>query len=317
MRFSRRGFCRRILAASIPMAASAQDPVFTADSRVVILSASVRDASGMLLPHLDKEDFTLTDNGQPAEIRYFSREVDLPLTIGLLIDTSRSQFEVLERERRGAYAFLERVLRPERDRAFVMKFDVKVGVLCRPTAELVPLQKALSEADFPLKNSQNSTPVEPKKNDYAVGTRLRDCVKQASDGIMRAAAGRKALLLLTDGVDAGSRHTLTEAIESAQRSETLVYSILYAAPRRPENDYRQKGLRTLTELANQTGGGFFMVSSELPLEKVLDEIQAELRTQYSIGFIPAAGRSGEYRKLRLTATREGLTVRTREGYFAK
>ena len=254
-----------MLAASVPMAVLGQDPVFTADSRLVTLSATVRDASGKLVPHLDKEDFTLTDNGQPVEIRYFSREADLPLTIGLLIDTSRSQFEVLERERRGAYAFLGHVLRPDRDRAFVMKFDVKVAVLSRPTAALVPLQKALSEADFPLKNTHKPAAAEPKKSDYAIGTRLRDCVKQASDGIMRAATGRKALLLFTDGVDSGSRHTLAEAITSAQRSETLVYSILYAAPRRPGNNYRQRGLNALTELANRTGGGFFIVTPDLPL----------------------------------------------------
>jgi Ca-activated chloride channel family protein len=199
-----------------------------------------------------------------------------------------------------------------------MKFDVKVALLCPPTAGLAALQKGLSEADLPLKkNVQKPLPKEPKRSDVAVGTKLRDCVKQSSDGIMRAARGRKALLLLTDGVDAGSRHTLDEAIAGAQRSETLVYSIRYMDPNVPDGRYAQKGLHILTELAGRTGGGFFTVSPELPLEKVLDRIQAELRTQYSIGFIPAAGNSGEYRKLSLTANQAGLTVRSRDGYYSK
>jgi VWFA-related protein len=306
----------------------AQDPVFSADSRVVTLYASVRDAAGKLAPSLNKEDFILTEEGAPVEIRYFSREADLPLTIGLLVDTSRSQFSVLERERRGAYAFLDHILRPDRDRAFVMKFDVKVSLLCPPTASLAALQQGLREADLPLKKNATHDPKkEPKKADILVGTKLSDAVKMASDDIMTTAGGRKALLLLTDGDDHGSVTVLDEAIEHALLSDTLVYSIHYPDPKGYPNALKDavtglkmpvmRGTRALGELARQTGGGFFAVTAKMPLEQVLDEIQAELRTQYSIGFIPAANASGEYRKLSLRAKNDALVVRSRDGYYAR
>jgi len=324
MRMTRRLF----LAAPALGILRAQEPVFSADSRVVTLLASVRDANGKLIPNLGKDDFELTDAGAPAEIRYFSQETDLPLTISLLIDTSKSQFAVIERERRGAYAFLDRILRPDRDVALVVSFDARVHILCRPTAALPELQKALSHAELPLnKKAAHKRPnAEPKKQDIAGGTKLQTAVKECSDRYMQKAAGRKAILLLTDGVDEGSRTTLDEAIEHAQHADTLVYSVLYADPRshpaKPNPRARfptaaARGRHILTELAGQTGGSLFIVGRDNPLEQILDEIQAELRTQYSIGFTPAAAGSGEYRKLTLTAKRPDLIVRAREGYYAR
>jgi VWFA-related protein len=308
--------------------ARAQDPVFSADSRAVTLMATVHNSAGRLVPDLNKEDFILTEDGRTVEIRYFSREADLPLTIGLMIDTSASQFWVLERERRGAYAFLDRVLRPDRDRAFVTKFDVKVIDLCSPTANLAALQHGLSQADLPLKKGAARDPKkEPNRIDILIGTKLRDAVKAASEGYMRKATGRKALLLLTDGNDFGSKTTLDQAIEHAQRSDTMVYSIFYPDPKGYPNRRTDpasglklpvvKGTRVLRRLASQTGGGFFAVTAEQPLEEVLDRIQAELRTQYSIGFIPDANGPNEYRRLSLRAKGDGLVVRSREGYYAR
>jgi VWFA-related protein len=139
---------------------------------------------------------------------------------------------------------------------------------------------------------------------------------------MQNTPGRKALLMFTDGVDAGSKTSLAEAVEQAQRSDTLVYSILYADHgKNPPRDRRlaadRKGIHILTELASHTGGGFFTVTAEHPLEEALDRIQAELRTQYSIGFIPAANVPGEYRQLGLKVNREGLVVRSRDGYYSR
>jgi VWFA-related protein len=223
MRITRRLF----LAASAVGICRAQDPVFIADSRVVNLLASVRDADGKLIADLRKEEFVLSEDGKPLEIRYFSRETDLPLTVGLLIDTSASQFAVLERERRGAYVFLERVLRPDRDLALVMSFDARVKILCRPTAALSDMRKGLNAADLPLRKNVKQKPGrEPKRKDIAGGTKLQTAVLECSDGFMLRATGRKAMLLLTDGVDEGSRTTLEQAIEHAQRADTVVYSIL-------------------------------------------------------------------------------------------
>jgi VWFA-related protein len=314
MRITRRLF----LTASAAAICRAQYPVFTADSRVVTLLASVRGADGKLVADLSKEDFVLAEDGRPLEIRYFSRETDLPLTVGLLVDTSSSQFAVLERERRGAYGFLEHVLRPDRDLALVMSFDAKVKVLCQPTAALSDLRKGLNAADLPLRKNVKLKPgMEPKKKDIAGGTKLQSAVRQCSDRFMLKASGRKALLLLTDGVDEGSRTTLDQAIEHAQRADTVVFSILYADPGRHGGFEVERGQRILTELARQTGGGFFTVTKERTLEQILDEIQVELRTQYSIGFVPDVGQAGEYRKLSLHTVRDGLAVYARAGYYAR
>ena len=314
MRITRRLF----LAASVAGICRAQDPLFKADSRVVALLASVRGADGKLIADLNKEDFVLTEDGTPVEIRYFSRETDLPLTVGLLVDTSKSQYAVLERERRGAYAFLEHVLRPDRDSALVMSFDAKVKILCPPTAALSDLRKGLNAADLPLRKNVKPKPgMEPKKKDIAGGTKLQTAVRQCSDRFMLQASGRKALLLLTDGVDEGSRTTLDQAVEHAQRADTVVFSILYADPRGHAGLQFERGQRILTELARQTGGGFFTVTKERTLEQILDEIQVELRTQYSIGFVPDAVQGGEYRKLSLQTVRAGLTVQARAGYYAR
>jgi VWFA-related protein len=313
MRITRRLF----LTASAAGLCRAQDPVFTADSRVVTLLAGVRDADGRLIADLNKEDFALAEDGRPVEIRYFSRETELPLTVGLLVDTSSSQWAVLERERRGAYSFLERVLRPDRDTALVMSFDAKVKILCPPTAALSDLRKGLNAADLPLRKNVKLKPgMEPKKKDLSGGTKLQTAVLQCSDRFMLQASGRKALLLLTDGVDEGSRTTLDQAIEHAQRADTVVFSILYADPRHNGGLQVERGQRILTELARQTGGGFFTVTKERTLEQILDEIRAELRTQYSIGFVPYGGQAGEYRKLSLRTIRAGLSVQARAGYYS-
>jgi hypothetical protein len=187
MRITRRLF----LTASAAGLCRAQDPVFTADSRVVTLLAGVRDADGRLIADLNKEDFALAEDGRPVEIRYFSRETELPLTVGLLVDTSSSQWAVLERERRGAYSFLERVLRPDRDTALVMSFDAKVKILCPPTAALSDLRKGLNAADLPLRKNVKLKPgMEPKKKDLSGGTKLQTAVLQCSDRFMLQASGR-------------------------------------------------------------------------------------------------------------------------------
>ncbi len=322
---------RNFLIACCPGPLAAQEPVFSAAGRVVTLFATVRDSEGRLVRNLNKEDFTLLDDGNAANITFFSRDADEPLAVGLLIDTSSSQFTVLERERRAAYRFLDRILVPDRDSAFVVKFDARVRFLCGPTSSLDELRVALGEADFSLKrNAPKSHRKEPRLKDIAGGTKLQTAVKDSCDNVMRALGGRKALLLLTDGVDTASRTTLAEAIEHARRSDTSVYSILYSeagkagsargfsgsAPMRAS----EKGASILSELALRTGGRFFTVTADRSLEQVLDEIEAELTGQYSIGFTPAVGGSGEYRRLslRISGTMGNrFVVHSRDGYFAR
>jgi VWFA-related protein len=169
------------------------------------------------------------------------------------------------------------------------------------------------------------------------GTTLYDAVLLASDELMRKRQGRKALILLTDGVDNGSKTPLFSAIESAQRADTLVYSILFAGEegrqqpfggggfgggRRRGGGFPQAqrqgpdGKRVLEQMSRETGGGFFEVSNRLSIDQIYDRIEEELRNQYSLGFTPdnAASASG-FRKITVTVRQKGMIVQTREGYY--
>ena len=318
MPLSRRHFLQSALGAFLP-----QEARFSADVKVVTLFATARDRKGRIVHDLSKEDFQLEEDGRRQTIRYFSRESDLPLKIGILIDTSRSQFGILERERRASYTFLDRVLREGKDSAFVMKFDVAVTMLQGFTSSRKELQTALQAADLAKRNADEA---EPPREHILVGTKLYDAVRQAARDTMRPEQGRKALILLTDGVDYGSQSGLGKAVEHAQRADTLVYSILYFDPRGYMGARRdrsslplpvaRRGRPTLQRLSDETGGTFFLVSQKQPAEQVFDRIQDELRNQYSMGYTPDRRDAGRgYRRIRLTVRNKGVTVQTRDGYY--
>src|SRR5215471_6872414 len=238
--YSRRDLFR-LAAASLPLSRlyAWQDPdqpdvKFSSNVNVVNVFATVHDKQGKVVKNLIKDDFTLDEDGRPQVIRYFSRQSDLPLTLGLLIDTSGSQRRVLEPERRASYKFLEQVLREDRDKAFVIHFDREVELLQDLTSSRRDLERALTnlEAPEPQLNRRGQGSPYPQRGGGGGrgGTALYDSVLLASDEIMRKQQGRKALILLTDGVDNGSKVPLSNAIESAQRADALVYSIRFYDP---------------------------------------------------------------------------------------
>ena len=197
--------------------------------------ATVRDKHGNIINNLTQDDFHLQQDGQPQTIRYFTRETDLPLTLGLLVDTSLSQRRLIEQERVASYAFLNEFMRVDKDKAFVIHFDWGAELLQDLTTDHQKLQVALDKLDMPGSNAGGGP--RPANGDDDDGRRYKggsttmyDAIFLASDELMQKQQGRKALILLTDGVDEGSRTTLNRAIEAAQRSNTLVYSILYADP---------------------------------------------------------------------------------------
>jgi VWFA-related protein len=289
---------------------SAQEVRFSTDVKVVTLFASVRDRDGHIVTDLTKDDFGLTEDGNRQTIRYFSQESDLPLIIGLLVDTSRSMQTVFEPERLASNRFLEQVLREDRDHAFVMHFDIRVGVLQELTSSRQQLAAALDQLKIPR----------------LISTKLYDAIQQGSEDIMRAQTGRKAFILLSDGMDFGSHTTLGTAIEYAQRADTMIYSVLFEHPwgrggRRANRHVRpnqQRGRKVMERLARETGGGFFAVSEENTIDKIYSLIEDELRHQYSIGYTSDRPDSAQkYRKITLTTKRKDLTVRTRDGYYPK
>ncbi len=339
---SRRGLLTLVPAClGVRLLRAQQDKPFSTDVKVVSVFATVRNKQGQIVRDLTKNDFTLEEEGRPQTIRYFSKESDLPLTIGLVVDTSGSQRGVLDQERSASYKFLERVLREDKDQAFVIHFDSEVELLQDLTSSRKQLQSALSQLEVApprqLSRRDSPNPGGPRRG----GTSLFDAVLLASDELMRKQTGRKALIVLSDGVDNSSRTTLGDAIGSAQRADTLVYTILFAdhqefqgnlggfggrgrggrrgggmPGRTPPN--RADGKKTLERLANETGGGFFEVSNKQPIEKTYDQIQEELRNQYSLGYTPDKTDAGVgYRKIRVDTNQKGLVVQARNGYYAQ
>lgn len=337
---------------------SAKDATFTSDVNVVNVFATVKDKQGKVIRTLQKDDFLLEDEGHSQPIRYFAQQSDLPLTLGLLIDTSGSQRNVLEPERHASYRFLEEVMRPDKDRAFVIHFDYDVELLQDLTSSRKDLEAALEDltVNRPQLNRRGQggggNPGGGGGRGRGGGTNLYDAVLLASDDMMKKQQGRKAVFLLSDGVDTGSKVTLTDAIESAQRADTLVYSIRFSDQESSKGGFQRGGLggsvggigmgrrggigrnggnggpagggranqadgkKVLQRLAEETGGGYYEVSSNRTLGDIYTSIEEELRSQYSLGFTPDKGSIG-YHKLHVGVKDKGLIAQARGGYYAR
>jgi len=296
----------------------------------VDLFAVVRDSSGRIRNDLAKDDFTLQVDGKPQTISYFSRQTDLPLTLGLLVDTSASMLRVFDEERTASTKFLKQVLRERSDQAFLIHFDRDVQLLQGLTSSRRKLQSGLGMLDSQTWFArQMERPHASAHGRRGVSTALYDAVVEASNAYMRTQQGRKAIILLSDGVDDGSAHSLNDAIGAALRADTLVYSIHIfnrapysadsAAVPPMEGRRLQKiafGRQVLLRMSRQTGGGFFEVTDKQSVQAIFAEIEEELRSQYSLGFSPTdEGASPGFHQVVLSARPQGLLVQTREGFF--
>ncbi|MGB6386027.1 MAG: VWA domain-containing protein [Terriglobales bacterium] len=220
----------------------ADDPATTiaVDVKVVTLPVTVRDKHGKIIRDLTKDDFTLQEDGRAQIIKYFSQDTNLPLTLGLLVDTSRSQTGVLDAERNASHSFFDQMLVQEKDKAFLLHFDHEVELLQDLTSSREKLQAALDLLKTPSDRERSNDPNDSGDSGSGSGshrgggTQLYDAVFLASNELMKKQQGRKALIVLTDGVDRGSKTYLDGAIEAAQRADTVVYSIYFAEPRRAE-----------------------------------------------------------------------------------
>jgi len=335
---------------------SQQGPPITLDVNAVNLLATVRDKHGEIVRNLTKDDFALEQDGKPQTITYFAKESDLPLTLGLLVDTSMSQRRVIDQERAASRTFLDQVLRVDKDKAFVIQFDREVTLLQDLTASRQKLQAAIDQIDSPQFSQGSSSGSGGGSSGGGAGggrgshgrggggTLLYDAVFLASDELMKKQPGRKAVVILTDGVDHGSKETLAEAIATAQRADTLVYCILFADkeaygngggiggphmgggmggrggrgggyPPRTEESHPD-GKKVLKQMSEASGGRFFEVSKKEPIDKIYDAIDEELRYQYSLGYTPVkADTPIGYHKLHLTVKQKDALVQTRDGFY--
>lgn len=295
------------LASSRNLAAQ-QTPTFSTEIKVVNVFATVHDKQGQIIRDLEKNDFEIRENGKPQSIRYFSRESDLPLTVALLVDSSLSQGRVLQDELAASYRFLDSVLREKKDQAAVVQFDQAVVIRQNLTSSHKDLQDVLGLVDLP----------NMKMPGAGGGTLLYDAVRQASIQLMRTLQGRKAFIVLTDGNDFGSNVTLNDAVESAQRADTLVYCILFSDESYYGGFGGGQGKGVLEKLARETGGGFFAVTKNQTIETIFKAIEDELRSEYSIGFVSDQPivHSG-FRTLKLTTKHKGLLVQATSRYYAE
>ena len=344
-----------LLASPVLLGQETPPPTFSSNVKVVNVLATVRDKHGQIVNNLTKDDFKLEQDGHPQTIHYFAKDTDLPLTLGLLVDTSMSQRRLIDQERIASYGFLNDLMRVDKDKAFVIHFDWDVELLQDLTTSHDKLEAALDKLGAPKfddtgslgGNSGGGSPGGGGGGHRRMGggTTLYDAVFLASDELMRKQEGRKALILLTDGVDTGSKVSLDRAIETAQKANTLVYSILYADPDAyghqgyggypggmhrhgypgggyPGGGYPQQpshpdGKKVLQRMSKETGGRYFEVSKKEPIDQIYKQIEDELRNQYNLGFTPdKPDATPGYHKITLTTTNKDYIVQTREGYYA-
>lgn len=332
--------------------AAQQKPDVTVEVKAVNVPATVRDKHGKIVSSLTKDDFIVEEDGRPQSIRYFAQENDLPLTLGLLVDTSRSQVRVMDQERSASGSFLDNMLRPEKDQAFLIHFDHEVELLQDLTPSREKLRAALDAMNAPRfsqtggGNSGGGTsngggyPGRRGGGDSSrgAGTLLYDAIYLASDELMKKQTGRKAIVVLSDGVDRGSKESLHSAIEAAQRADTIVYSILFKAEeehpfggfgghggmggghhggygRYPQESHPD-GKKILEQISKETGGRMFEVSGKESADKIYAQIEEELRNQYSLGYSPA-GASPGYHRLEVKTKQKDLIVEARQGYYGQ
>ncbi len=292
-------------------------PTFSLDVKVVNVLATVKDRQGRLISTLGKDDFVLAEDGTRQDIHYFAHQTDLPLTVGLLIDTSGSQRAIIPDEQSAGLLFFQSMLRPESDLAFLMSFDRNVELLQDYTSAVALLERGLNElhVEVPM-GGLHPGPTGGRGNQTS--TALYDAVFLAADEMFRNQVGRKAVVLISDGVDFGSKVSLKACIEAAQRAGVVVYSIQYQDRRYRPSAYMVgvAGAGPLKRMATETGGSFFSISRSRRLRDVFQQIEDEMRSQYSIGYTPKRELTGSaFRKLSLKTVRKGLNVQARNGYY--
>src|SRR6202142_4155782 len=290
---------------------------------IVQLFFNVKDKHGALIPNLNKENFDLFEDGQAQTIKYFKAESDLPLTLGMLIDSSGSQMRVLDMEKEVGASFLESTLRPK-DEAFVISFDVDITLLQDFTGSVSRLRHALNEARINTGGvGCSGGPIGPQgpipcSSTGQRGTALYDAVYLASHDEFSHEVGRKAMILLTDGEDEGSRLKIKDAIEAAQKADAICYVLLIADRGFYGFGGGYSGDYDMKKLTLETGGRMIEVGNKVDkLRKAFEDIAAELRSQYNIGYTPTnTNRDGSFRKVEIKPKQGDYKIQARSGYYA-
>jgi len=320
-----------LLLAGLAAGAQAQTPQSNTDAQspeqsnetlkvnvnVVQLFFNVKDKKGGLIPNLTKDDFQVSEDGKPQTIKYFAAESNLPLTLGILFDTSPSQTRVLEMEKTVGGQFLDEILR-EKDLAFVIGFDADVNLLQDFTSSTRLLKRAMNDAKigggggFSAPGAAGG-PVPTLS--HGCCTMLYDAVYLAAHDELAQQVGRKAMILLTDGEDEGSKLKIQDAIEAAQKSDAICYVLLIADRGGMWGGF---GAGEMNKLTKETGGRVIEVGNKFEkLKEGFDQIARELRSQYNIGYTPTNAKlDGTFRKIEIHPADKQYKVQSRAGYYA-
>lgn len=286
---------------------------------VVQLFFNVKDKHGALVPNLTKDDFEVYEDGKPQTVKYFTAESNLPLTLGMMIDSSGSQRNVIDMEKEVGGAFLRQIL-TDKDEAYVISFDITVDLLQDFTRDTHRLQAALNKAKVNVDYTSGGIPGmgggPVPQTGNSPGTLLYDAVYLSAHDMLSKEVGRKAMIILTDGQDEGSRLKIQDAIEAAQKADSIVY-VLLCADRGFYGGFGYSGEGDMRKLTEQTGGRVINVGNKFDkLREAFDQIAKELRSQYNIGYTPTnEKKDGTYRKVEIKS-KQGYKIQARAGYYA-
>lgn len=294
-----------------PASKEQDDDPIQLGTELVNVPFNVNDKKNKHITDIGRAEVQVFEDGVPQEVFSFERQLDAPLTIALLIDTSGSQELTIGAEREAAYRFFQKVLRPQKDVGCVISFSKEVTLEQSLTASLPSLTAALDRVRVTPSSGFGRGGTAPS-NPQAGGTSMHDAIFLASDDVLRREAGRRVIILLTDGVDTTSAYRAEAAIERAWRSEVIVYSIGIG--------YGGVAEGVLSKYAKETGGRVFIPRGSDDLDRAFAEIENDLRQQYIVSYSPAnAKRDGTFRKIEVRLageTRKDLRVRYRRGYYA-
>jgi len=302
-------------AASVPVVQSGQQDQsqgIHVGVSLVSLYATVRDNKKKIITDLGQNDFRIFEDGVEQKVAFFARESTLPLTLGMLIDTSGSEESKIGAEQQAATQFLQRVLQ-KKDEAMLMSFDLDVNLLSDWTNNLAELEHAIRRTVVNTGGAGGQIAVGPVPTAAGGGTLFYDAVYLACHDKMGDEAGRKALVILTDAQDEGSKMKEDQAIEAAQRADTVIHLLLVA-----DRAFGGGNVGVARRMTDETGGRLIDVHNDKDLLQGFDQISEELRSEYSLGYYPTNSKlDGSYRKLRVETKNKDYKVLTRKGYYAQ
>jgi len=286
-------------------------------TNLVNVFVTVRDKRNAIITDLTKDDFKVYEDGQEQKVAYFAKETNMPITLGILIDTSGSMQNILGAEQDTASRFVHDIMR-KRDEAMVISFDFDINLLADFTEDTSVLERAIRGTQINAVSSGGVVTPGTLPTGQNGGTDLYDAVYLACHDELSTQAGRKAIILLTDAEDTGSKLSLQQGIEAAQRADTVIHVLRLAdEPFYFGMGIGYSGASVARKMADETGGREIEVRSEKSLDKAFDVISEELRSQYVVGYYPSNTKhDGSFRKIKVEVNKQDTKVLARKGYYA-